>query len=107
MKLEEMCKTVRSDILTMVHKAGSGHPGGSLSATELLVGLYFGGILQVDPSNPDWEQYKYAQRYVSLARATEALRRYDGDTTAFTKIKFFEGYENPVIAYINQYIAKN
>ena len=56
MKLEEMCKTVRSDILTMVHKAGSGHPGGSLSATELLVGLYFGGILQVDPSNPDWEE---------------------------------------------------
>lgn len=39
----------------MIHKAGSGHPGGSLSATELLVGLYFGGILKVDPENPNWE----------------------------------------------------
>ena len=52
--LQAMCRTVRSDILTMVHLAGSGHPGGSLSATELMVGLYFGDIMQVDPTHPEW-----------------------------------------------------
>ena len=52
--LQEMCRTVRSDILKMVHDAGSGHPGGSLSATELMVGLYFGGEMKVDPEDPEW-----------------------------------------------------
>ena len=45
-ELKAMAKTVRSDIVTMVNKAGSGHPGGSLSATDLLVGLYFGDIIR-------------------------------------------------------------
>lgn len=54
-ELKEMSRTVRSDIVTMVHKAGSGHPGGSLSAADLMVGLYFGGIMRVNPANPDWE----------------------------------------------------
>ena len=54
-ELKAMSRTVREDILTMVHKAGSGHPGGSLSATDLMVGLYFGGMMKVDPQNPDWE----------------------------------------------------
>ena len=52
--LRAMCRTVRRDIVTMIHKAKSGHPGGSLSATEIMVGLYFGGIINVDPKNPDW-----------------------------------------------------
>lgn len=54
-ELEAMARTVRSDIVTMTNKAGSGHPGGSLSAADLLVGLYFGGQMRVDPANPEWE----------------------------------------------------
>lgn len=54
-ELNAMSRTVRSDIVTMVHKAGSGHPGGSLSATDLMVGLYFGDIIQVDPRDPEWD----------------------------------------------------
>ncbi len=54
-KLLEMSAVVRKDILTMVHAAGSGHPGGSLSAADLMTGLFFGGIINVDPSNPDWD----------------------------------------------------
>ncbi len=54
-ELKAMSRTVREDIVTMVHKAGSGHPGGSLSATDLMVGLYFGGVMKVDPQNPDWD----------------------------------------------------
>ena len=55
MELLQACKTVRSDIVRMTHFAGSGHPGGSLSAVELLVALYQGGVIKVDPKNPDWE----------------------------------------------------
>ena len=41
-ELQSIALQVRKDILEMVYKAGSGHPGGSLSAVELLVSLYFG-----------------------------------------------------------------
>lgn len=55
-ELKEMSMTVRKDIVTMVHEAGSGHPGGSLSATELMTALYFGDVIKVDPYNPEWEE---------------------------------------------------
>lgn len=57
-------------------------------------------------SNSDWNTYKYAQRYVSLARAQDALRQYDGDVAAFSNLKFFEGTENPVIAYLESLDSK-
>ncbi len=53
-ELQEMCRTVRGDIIRMIYEAGSGHPGGSLSATELLVGLYFGDVMRTDPAHPGW-----------------------------------------------------
>jgi len=40
--LENIAKQVRKDIIEMIYKAGSGHPGGSLSSVEILVSLYFG-----------------------------------------------------------------
>jgi len=45
--LESISGRVRRNILEMVYKAGSGHPGGSLSAVEILVALYF-GVLESD-----------------------------------------------------------
>ncbi len=54
-ELLTMCKSVRTDILTMINIAGSGHPGGSLSATEIMTALYFGDVMRVDPQNPEWE----------------------------------------------------
>ncbi len=54
-------------------------------------------------SNDDWETYKYAQRYVSLARATDALRQFSGNSTAYNNIIYFEGNENPVIAFLDNY----
>lgn len=62
-----------------------------------------GKVFVNSASNPDWQTYKYAQRYVSLARATDALRQYDGDETAYNNLKYFEGNENPVIAFLNDY----
>ena len=43
---------MRRDIVTMLEEAGSGHPGGSLSATDLIATLYFGGVLRHDAANP-------------------------------------------------------
>lgn len=45
--------TVRRDIIKMLGIAGSGHPGGSLSATDILTLLYF-HVLNHDPKNPKW-----------------------------------------------------
>ena len=53
--------------------------------------------------NADWETYKYAQRYISLARATAILKQYSSDSTAYNSMKYFEGSENPVVAYKNHY----
>jgi transketolase len=50
--LEEVCKTMRRDILHMIYKAGSGHPGGSLSCVEIVAALYF-YEMDIDPANPD------------------------------------------------------
>lgn len=54
-------------------------------------------------SNQDWQSYKYAQRYISLARATDVLRQYADDSTAYNTIPFFEGNENPVMAFLENY----
>ena len=49
--LKNICTQVRRDIINMTANAGSGHPGGSLSAVEMLVALYF-DVMKVDPKNP-------------------------------------------------------
>jgi transketolase len=51
-----MCKTIRRHIIEMTGAAKSGHPGGSLSAVEILVSLYFGGHLRHDSANPQWKE---------------------------------------------------
>lgn len=51
--LQKKALTVRSHVIKMIAKAGSGHPGGSLSAVDVLVSLYF-KLMNVDPSCPDW-----------------------------------------------------
>jgi transketolase len=44
----------RIDIVEMLSKAGSGHPGGSLSVIDILVALFF-HEMRLDPANPTWE----------------------------------------------------
>lgn len=56
-KKEELigkAKAVRRHICEMTNCASSGHPGGSLSATDILVALYF-YKMRIDPSRPEWE----------------------------------------------------
>ncbi len=54
-ELKLVCKDLRKSILKMAHAANSGHPGGSLSATEILTVLYF-AIMKYDPHNPNWHE---------------------------------------------------
>ena len=56
-KLEQLKATaaeVRRGILTEVHAANSGHPGGSLSVADIITYLD-SEVLRVDPENPRWE----------------------------------------------------
>lgn len=86
-----------SDIISMIKTW--------LGASDEDKAIATGKVFVNSSSNPDWAKYKYAQRYVSLARATDALRQYDGDETAYNNIKYFEGSENPVVAFLNDYYA--
>src|SRR3990167_1433741 len=52
-KLENLAKLVRYYILISTTAAGSGHPTSSLSATDLMVALMFGGFFKADINNPE------------------------------------------------------
>jgi transketolase len=52
--LKDVSILLRIDVLDMIHTAKSGHPGGSLSAADIIAVLYF-KILNIDPKNPRWE----------------------------------------------------
>jgi transketolase len=54
-ELEEKAKQIRRLIIQMLAKAGSGHPGGSLSATDLITALFF-AVLRHNPKDPKWPQ---------------------------------------------------
>ena len=51
-QLKSICTQVRRNIINQVADAASGHPGGSLSAVEMMVALYF-TQMRVDPQNPN------------------------------------------------------
>ena len=51
-ELDKKANEIRKDIVTMIARAGSGHPGGSLSCADILTALYFGGVLNYDAANP-------------------------------------------------------
>lgn len=86
-----------SDIVSLVRTL--------VSSDENTKRIASGAAFVNSSDNPDWQTYKYAQRYVSLARATNVLRMYSSDATAYTNIKYFEGRENPVVAFLTEYYA--
>jgi transketolase len=52
-ELKQMAATIRCDIIEMICTAAAGHPGGSLSATDVVTALYF-RLMRLDPQNPHW-----------------------------------------------------
>ena len=75
-----------------------------LGASEEDKRMATGATFVNSSANPDWQTYKYAQRYVSLARATATLRQYAG-AGSYTSITYFEGEENPVAVFTRDYYA--
>jgi transketolase len=56
--LKDRARRMRIDILKMLHGCGSGHTGGSLSATDIMTALYF-YKMRYDPKKPDWKGRDY------------------------------------------------
>jgi transketolase len=76
LELEGIARDLRMDILKMIHRRQAGHPGGSLSAAEMVAVLYF-KIFRIDPNRPDWPErdrfilskgHASALLYAALAR---------------------------------------
>ncbi|MFH1737809.1 MAG: transketolase [bacterium] len=54
-QMKEIATQIRMDVIRMLTKAGSGHPGGSLSAADIVTALLF-QIMKHDPKRPDWPE---------------------------------------------------
>ena len=52
-ELRAMAATIRCHVIQMIATAREGHPGGSLSAADIVTALYF-RVMKIDPANPDW-----------------------------------------------------
>ncbi len=51
--LERMAARIRCDVIEMTYQAQAGHPGGSLSAADIVTALYF-RVMRIDPGRPNW-----------------------------------------------------
>lgn len=68
-KLKDKATIIRRHVIRMVHSAGSGHPGGSLSCIDILVALYF-HVMKHDPQKKDAERDRFI---LSKGHAAPAL----------------------------------
>ena len=69
-KLQDVCRQVRRDIIIMTNKAGAGHPGGSLSIVETMVSLYFDVMQGIDPKddkNPERDRFVLSKGHAAPA----------------------------------------
>jgi transketolase len=107
-ELKEMAKKLRRHVITMTATAGSGHPGGSLSAADIITALYF-KVLHHNPENPQWSDrdrfilskgHAAPILYAALAEAgyfpvaeLATLRKLDSRLQGHTDRKFTPGVE--------------
>jgi transketolase len=107
-ELEELANLARKRIVRMICKAGSGHPGGSLSAIDIITALYF-EIMQHDPKSPTWEErdrfvlskgHAAPALYATLAQAgyfdverLDSLRQMGSDLQGHPDMKRLPGIE--------------
>ncbi len=71
MNYEKLAKKIRKDIIKTIYNSSHGHIGGSLSCTDILVALYFGGILNLNKKNLKNENRDYF--IMSKGHATAAI----------------------------------
>jgi len=83
-RLRNIARELRIDILRMTHAAGSGHPGGSLSAIDWMAVLFF-DVMQHRPEEPGWPE---RDRFVlSKGHASPALYACMAGTGYFNKLE--------------------
>ena len=88
LQLKQKAKDLRKEIIAMIYKAQSGHPGGSLSCIDALVGLYY-HKLRIEPKNPMWQD---RDRFVlSKGHCSPAIYTVLADKGYFPKSEL-EGY---------------
>ena len=88
LELKQKAKDLRKEIITMVYNAQSGHTGGSLSAIDMLVGLYH-YKLRIEPKNPMWQD---RDRFVlSKGHCSPAIYAVLSDKSYFPKSEL-DGY---------------
>ncbi len=93
--LELMACNVRMGIIEATHGAGAGHPGGSLSAADMLTYLYFKD-LNIDPQNPHWaERDRFVLSKGHAAPGLYAALAYRG---------FFPVADLPTLRHIDSYL---
>lgn len=100
-ELKAKTKDLRRHIINMTTAAGSGHPSSSMSAVEVIAGLYFGGHLRLDPKNPadpDRDRFILSKGHaVPVLYAAMAERGYFTVEETMTLRKLgsvFEGHPN-------------
>ena len=83
-RLRSIAHGLRIDILRMTHAAGSGHPGGSMSAIDWMTALFF-DVMRHRPDDPDWHE---RDRFVlSKGHAGPALYSCMAGTGYFDKLE--------------------
>jgi transketolase len=106
--LNEMAKKLRRHVITMIATAGSGHPGGSLSAADIITALYF-KVMRYSPEDPHWSDrdrfilskgHAAPILYAALAEAgyfpvaeLATLRKLDSRLQGHTDMRFTPGVE--------------
>jgi transketolase len=79
----DIASSLRRDIVDALHACGGGHYGGSLSVLEILIALYYGGVLRVDPvrpADPARDRLILSQGHAALALYAVLARRGFFDT---------------------------
>lgn len=69
-QLQQLCRQIRRETVQAIYLAGSGHPGSSLSAVEILVTLYFTDLLRCfpeDPKNPRRDRFILSKGHAAPA----------------------------------------
>ena len=81
LELQKTANEIRKGIVTAVHSAKAGHPGGSLSAADLFTYLYFEemNIDPKDPKKPDRDRFVLSKGHTAPGR----IRRNRTETVSF------------------------
>lgn len=76
-EMKNVANQIRQDIVMMVHAAGSGHPGGSLSSVEILTHLYFNemNINPETPTNPKRDRFVLSKGHAAPVLYSTLARR--------------------------------